>query len=216
MRVKIKAAMLFMSVAVLTVPFASADTITTYTGNLGLASNLSSKATFTVNSTNNTFSLAFKITNASATNATINAFSLQLFSDAETVTTLTLPTGWQYFDNQKINNNGTTGCTGNSHPGWLCADDNLTATAAPATIGANGGTLTFSFGGTYLGTPVTPLDLMANGLTNSTDANSKWAVSAGMDTSSSTVPEPATLALLGTGMLGIGGSLRSRFSSVKK
>lgn len=180
----------------------------TTVGTLNLAPGLNSTATLTFSG--GTFSLDFNITNSNASSATINAFSLQLFSASLNVTSDTLPAGWEFFDNQKINNNGTTGCTGKNHPGWLCADDNLSLIPAPAIIpkatGGVNGSIDFLFSGTYTGTPVNPLDLMANGLDAS---GGKWAVSAGMTTSGPPPPpppasEPGAMAMTLMGLASVG------------
>lgn len=215
-----KKATLLLAVCLVSVASAFADNITTETGTLSLATNLNSTTTFKIDTTNDTFTLDFNISNTSATTATINAFSLQLFggsSGGVTVTSDTVPTGWEFFDNQKVNNNGTTGCTGVAHPGWLCADDNLNTTAAPASIAGAGGHIDFLFSGTFTGTAEdgstqNPLELMANGLTNVSDSNSKWAVSSptSVTTVMSNTPEPASLLLFGTGLSAAAFSIRRR------
>lgn len=197
------------------------------TGTLALATNLNSTTTFTFNTTNDTFSLDFSITNTGTTTADINSFALQLLGGSAAGVNVTssniasFPT-WEFFDNQKINNNGTTGCTGNSHPGWLCADDNGNVSPQNPTpvnilVGA-GNHVDFTFSGTFTGTPEdgstqNPLELMANGLTNIGDSNSKWAVSAGTSvttTTTTTTPEPGSLLLFGTGLSGLAAFLRKQ------
>jgi hypothetical protein len=126
-----------------------------------------------------------------------------------TLTSESLPSGWESFADQKINNNGSTGCTGKDHPGWLCADDNLNSLSPqPAQI-LPGSILDFTFAGSYSGTPVNPLDLMANGLTDINNSNSKWAVSTALNGPVGT-PEPSSLLLMAVGFLGMTPALRRK------
>jgi PEP-CTERM motif len=198
----------FLTIAVLFSAISCfADSMQTIPGALPLANNLNSSATLSLDTTTKTFTLDFNIDNSSATTATINAFSLQLFGGSNgslSVLSRSLPAGWESFDNQKINNNGSTGCTGKDHPGWLCADDNLNPLAPLAAQILAGHSLDFTFTGSYTGAPVNPLDLMANGLTDINNGNSKWSVSAGMNTPVTQVPEPSSFLLLAFGFLAVG------------
>ena len=184
-------------IAGLTSVSAFADTISS----LNLAPNLNATAHLSTTGSNFTFTLS--IVNSGLTSATIKVFSIQLFSGAITVTTASLPSGWQYFANEKTNNGPGGVCTSNGHPGWLCADKNGGST----TIAANS-TLTFSFTGTFAGSEVNPFHLMANGLIG----DAKWAVSNDL-THTTNTPEPASLFLMGTGLISAGSLVRKRFGS---
>jgi PEP-CTERM motif len=166
-----------------------------------------------------TYTLTLTYSNATAFDAGVDWFSLQLFSNNITISSATIGganfgTGntWESFANEK-GNNGADACTDAGHPGWLCADG---GTNIFATIGA-GSSLTFVLSGTYTGTAFDPINhLMSSGCTkvvsNSCDANGtgSWNISAPVD---GQVPEPGSLALFGTGILGMAGYLRRKLLS---
>lgn len=148
-----------------------------------------------------TWSLNLTFDNTLGTTATVNQFTLDLFepgtaSDAPIFTIGSLSSGAGYVDSK--GDNGTSTCsTGGTNRGWLCVE-------FPGGTDLAAGLTSFTASGTY-NTAVNPLnadtlDLISNGLTNVSDTNSKWAISA-----SATVPEPGTMTLFLTGLLGLVG-----------
>jgi hypothetical protein len=206
----------------------SASYADTITGALNLKTgyNLNANATLTTSGgSSGTFSLAFNIVNSTSGIIDINSFSLQLFgagaAESFSVASATLngsPLGgvWEYFADDKLNNGSTPDCSTNSVKGWVCVDTGQ-GTLHPAPLGS-GQTAAFLFLGSYSNTgAVSVLDMMGSGcvvqgtckLDGGTTNDNKWAVSAPM-TSPSPVPEPASLALLASGLLVVGTLLKRR------
>jgi hypothetical protein len=124
------------------------------------------------------------------------------------VTTFTPPassTGWTFGDNSKNNNgNGHFGCTAQKgFGGWLCA----TGAKADGPLTLTAGTpYDFMFSGSYVGTVTTPFDLMPNGFVGGTH----FGVSRNMTPTTPVVPEPSSLLLLGSGLIGMGTLVRRK------
>jgi hypothetical protein len=182
-----------------------------------------------------TWTLAFNFNNNTGNIVDINSFAVQLFNansgESFAVNSATLngalitgvsTSGWEYFADDKLNNGGTPDCSSNSVKGWLCADTGQ-GTLTPYMIGV-GQSAMFVFSGTYANTSgIGSLDLMASGcvvagtcqldskgLSPISNGN-KWAVSGLMTTIPvSPVPEPASLALLASGLLMVGTLLKRR------
>ncbi len=140
-----------------------------------------------------------------------NAGSSETFSiSTETLNGSSTITPWEFFADHKLNNGSTPDCSTNSVKGWICGDTGK-PTLSPYSV-ANGTTAEFIITGTYSGTtPVSTLDLMASGclvagtcdLDGGSNNNNKWAVSTGMGTGTTNVPEPGTSTLLMGGFLGL-------------
>jgi hypothetical protein len=155
---------------------------------------------------NCSYSLTFTGTNGNMTTSTLNAFALQLFGNGSNASFdlsggTSIPSGWQSAAGAKINNSGGLGCnSSNGTGGWLCGTALNTGDVLNI---ASGKTFTMTFAGNFQkGTSIlSAFDLMANGLTNVNDGNSKWAVSQGFDWSQFTsIPEPETWTVLGSGL----------------
>jgi len=171
-------------------------------------------ASGTLTAQNGTFSGSITFTNTSQVTQGLVAFSLQLFDGNSTISNLSvsgLTAGWESFTGKQ--NNAGTPCNQTGNLNWFCTDG-FTSGALPFTMGVLAvGSTNYSFSGTYTGTPVSVLDLMANGcnttaFTPSTNQQTgavsvdciatKWAYS---DTISGTpttfqTPEPTSAALL--------------------
>jgi hypothetical protein len=166
----------------------------------------------------NTFTLNFTIYNFNSTDAGIYDFSVQLTGGNGSVSvdsysgTGTSVTGFEFFTDTKQNNGSGVVCNETSNSGWLCVDYSSGFAVIPGE-----GTLAYTFSGTYTGTPVAVLELMAQGCdtTNGTDCVYNGAgsfnISAPMD--GPPVPEPGSLLLFGTGLIGMAGFLRRKLTS---
>lgn len=189
---------------------AAADTIYTNTdtsGNFTFLSTLTLKA-------GNLYTYQLEIINGNAQGTDVNGFSASLFTDALTVTSSTLPAGWESAANEKIDN-GSGLCTGVSHPGSLCADR---GNSSPYFL-AGGADFTFMFSGSYAGTLADPYHLMANSDRIARGGYPFFALSDDLTWTCTgddcappppQVPEPASLTLLGSGIVALG-YLRRRF-----
>ena len=186
-----------------------------YTGTID-AGGIDFTATLIVNNTTDTYTLDFTGQNTNLTTATMNAFALQLFGGGSNasfnLTGDSIPANWMTEAGAKINNSGGLGCNsnGNGVSGWLCGS---ALTMSNVLSIAPGQKFDMTFAGTFgNGTSVISMfDLMANGLTNSNDSHSKWSISQGFDwTEFTPIPEPSSLAMLGSGLLAFGGLLRKR------
>jgi hypothetical protein len=163
----------------------------------GIAGNNCGPFTFTVNATTSTASLT--IFNGGTGTWQAQYFSLNLYSPNE------VPTGYTASDSGTLDifagqgNNGNMVCNENGASGF-CVN-----ILSGGEIGS-GETLTYTFSidnGTLR--PKSDWHLQA-ALTN--DAGDKIALSTGPG--ATTVPEPASLALLGSGLAGVGGFFRRK------
>lgn len=187
----------------------------------------------TLNASGGNFTLTFTITNNSGTDAGIYDFSLQLTGGNGTIVTTSKGgtgsaiAGFEEFDDTKQNNGSGNTCNTTSNSGWLCVD----FSGGFATI-PSGGSLTWTFAGTYGdGTPVSVLDLMAQGCFDTSDTfdaqqgpgediqncpfngDNTFNISAPGTPDNNQVPEPGSLMLFGTGLLGMAGFVRRKLMS---
>jgi|NGEPerStandDraft_6_1074524.scaffolds.fasta_scaffold40312_3 hypothetical protein len=187
---------------------------TGYTGTIA-AGGIDFTATLVTNSSNDTFTLDFTGKNTNLTTSTLNAYALQLFCCGSNgtfdLTNSSLPLNWTTEAGAKINNSGGLGCNAsNGAAGWLCA---TAQSNSDLLMIAAGQKFDMTFSGTYSnGTTVNSFfDLMANGLTNANDDHSKWSISQSFDwTEFTPIPEPGSLATIGSGLLTFGILLRKK------
>jgi len=198
---------------------ASTVMATTISGSAVVGTGLTASSTFNYSGGHFNGSLIF--TNSSSTAQGVVAWSLQMFGGGTTISGTGSGAGWTdfYFDHKQSNNGSA--CDTNSVNGWMCADG-FTHGTTPFHLGVvpGHGSLTFTFIGTYSGSSfINQLDLMADGCSTTGYTissqgtvhctSNKWAYSAGLP-GSAPVPEPGTLALLGSGLLGVGAIIRRK------
>jgi hypothetical protein len=191
-----------------------------------LAPDLTASSNYSASGGN--FTLTFTITNNSGTDAGIYDFSLNLTGGNGSVDVLTASgsgtagAGFEFWEDTKQNNGSGTTCNDTNNSGWLCVD----YTGGFDTI-ASGGSLTWTFTGTYTGDPVDIQHLMAQGCIDVTDTwethgpgassgncpfNGAGSYNISLD-GTPQVPEPGSLMLFGTGLLGMAGFVRRKLMS---
>ena len=169
----------------------------------------------------------------SSTNAGVYDFSLGVspggsLSNVAISGTGTSGTGFEFFGNEKQNNGSGTTCT-SGVGGWVCVD----YSGGFDTIAANGGTLTYTITGTFTGSLDLDPHLMAQGCVDTSQTytyttgtgrnrvthtancpfNGAGSYNISLDGTPGQVPEPGSLMLFGTGLLGMAGFVRRKFMS---
>jgi len=198
---------------------AFAGSITTYQGTWldGSGTNdsgMNFTATLTVDTNTNMYNLDFFVQNLNHI-STLNEFALQTFccgsGPSFTIDSSTLPSNWTAAAGSKINNgNMGLGCNNMAGgvAGWICASANTMSNVVH--LNPNG-TVDFKFAGKFqnvsdIGNGLGQFDLMINGLRD----DHKYALSDAFDFHLVRIPEPATLSVIGTGLLALGAGLKRR------
>jgi hypothetical protein len=172
--------------------------------------------TLTCTVANCSYSLVFSGKNTNGTTSTLNAFAVQIFGDGQNASFdlsggYSIPPNWVAVAGAKIDNgNPGLGCNpSNGAAGWICGS---ALTMADVLKIGSGQTFSTNFAGLFQnGTSVlSAFDLMAHGLTNVDDLNSKWAISQGFDWHMIQIPEPSGLSVIASGLLSAGILLRRK------
>ena len=181
-------------------------------GSTDLLASISATITSTSTTSAQPFTLSFTLSNTNNHNsATLVAYTLQLFDSAFTITPTnnSLPTNWDALAGYKQNNSGdpSTCHTATGLSGWLCVTSTTASgTGGPLTIAKNS-SYTFTFSGSLDAgnTFTSPFDLMINGIAPN---GTKYAISSSVTQPGGPppheLPEPASLLMMGTGLLTVG------------
>ena len=172
--------------------------------------------TLTCTAANCSYSLVFSGKNTNGTTSTLSAFAVQLFGNGQNASFdlsggYSIPPNWIAVAGAKIDNgNPGLGCNpSNGAAGWICGSALTMADVLKIGAGQNFST---NFAGLFQnGTSVLgAFDLMAHGLTDVNNSNSKWAISQGFDWHLIQIPEPTSLSVIGSGLLSAGILLRRK------
>ncbi len=160
--------------------------------------------------------ITFTVKNASGATGYLQGFALK-DTTIEKLTIAALDSGSGTATAKVGFNNGSGNCSGNDSYS-VCVDQGLgTAIASNQTLtyvislGGSGPLTMTDLSGWHLQTLVTDQLCHGTGCTGADDASTKTVVAISLDaTPSVSTPEPATLSLLGIGLLGIGAIRRKR------